>query len=131
MLSTETEKTLVQARVEAVRLGHSQVGSEHLLLALLVRETSDAAWVLRRHGWEAEAVRRLMDRGTPGLPLPQGLSEMAGRILASAVREAEYQQVRQVLPEHLLLALLRTEGSGAARLLRENGTALDYLFTDL
>ena len=46
----ETERTVAQARVEAVRLGHGQVGSEHLLLALLVRRSSDAAWLLEQYG---------------------------------------------------------------------------------
>jgi len=131
LLSAEMERTLARARTEAVRLGHSQVGSEHLLLALLERNSSDAAWVLQRHGWEAEAVRRLLDRGTAGLPLPQGLSETAGKILRRAVREAEYRKARWVLPEHLLLALLRVEEAGAAKLLQENGTEPDCLFTDL
>ena len=131
LLSQKTEKILVRARAEAVGLGHSQVGSAHLLLAILELDDSEAAWILRRHGWEAEAVRRLLECGTPGMPLPQGLSEMARRVLVSAVREAEYQQALWVQPEHLLLALLRTEGSEAARLLRDNGTTLDILFTDL
>ena len=131
LLSTETEQTLICARREAVQLGHSQVGSIHLLLAVLERNNSEAAWILQRHGWEADAVRRLLSCGTPDLPLPQGLSAMARQIVSSAVREAEYQQARWVQPEHLLLSLLRTEGSEAAKLLQENGTELDCVFTDL
>ena len=44
----ETERTVTQAGREAVRLGHGQVGSEHLLLALLERRSSDAAWQIGR-----------------------------------------------------------------------------------
>ena len=117
--------------MEAVGLGHSQVGSEHLLLALLVRNRSDAAWILHRHGWQADGVRGLLARGRRGLPLPQGLSAGARKILTDAVREAGNCQSNRIMPEHLLLAMLRNIDSAAAMLLCGNGTCLDCLFTDL
>ena len=127
----ETERTVTQAGREAVRLGHGQVGSEHLLLALLERRSSDAAWLLEQYGWNAEGVRAMLERGTPGLPLPQGLSAGARRILLLAGEAARELGAAQILPEHLLLALLRTADSAAARLLEQGGTCLDCLFTDL
>ena len=81
-LSAQTERIVAQARVEAVKLGHGHVGSEHLLLALLVQNTSEAAWLLRRYGWETDGIRGLLDRGSPGMPLPQGLSDGARLVLA-------------------------------------------------
>ena len=130
-LSKETERILVRARLEAIKLGHSMVGSEHLLLAILVHGSSDAAWILQRHGWDAESVRGLLSRGTPGLPLPQGLSEGAKAVLIGAVMEAEQRHAREAEPEDLLLALLRTAAADGMRLLKENGTDPDCLFTDL
>jgi len=123
--------TLCRARTEAVELGHSHVGTEHLLLAILVRRCSAAFWVLQRHGWEAEGLRRLLHRGTAGLPLPQGLTAAARRALAQGIREAKKLQAEQMSPEHLLLALLRERENTAARLLRENGTDCDCVFTEL
>ena len=130
-LSKETEQILLQARREAMSLGHSQVGSEHVLLSLLIRKTSDTAWVLHRHGWDADGIRGLLERGRRGLPLPQGLSDAVREILAEAVTEAARLHQSVVGPKELLLALLRTEHSTAAKLLAENGTNLDCLFTDL
>lgn len=131
LLSAQTERILSQARVEALKLGHSQVSTEHLLLALLVQRRSEAAELLQEHGWQADAIRRLLDKGTPGLPLPQGLTLSARLVLEAAAREAAGLQQTLVQPEHLLMALLRTEGSGAAELLQNNGTDLNCLFTDL
>ena len=135
VLSREVERTLAQARMEALRLGHSQVGSEHLLLALLVRQSSAAAWLLKSQGWEPEAFRRVLchccGSGAPYLPLAQGLSPGARAIVAGAAREAARLGDQTVQPEHLLLALVRDWDSTAARLLRENGTSLDCVFTDL
>lgn len=134
-LSRETEQTISQARLEAVKLGHAQVGSEHLILALLVRRGTDAAWLLHTYGWEAESWRRLLHRergiGAAGSPLMQGLSDGARDALRGAIREAKALGVQAAAPEHLLLALLRQEQTMAARLLRENGTCADCVFTDL
>ena len=121
---------MAQAGVEAVKLGHGQVGTEHLLTALLMADGSHACQLLRRYGWQAEAVRRLLDKGTPGLPLPQGLSPMAVQVLAGAAEEARQARVSEITPEHLLTALLRQQCT-ALRLLKENGTDPDDVFTDL
>ena len=135
VLSRETEQTVSQARIEAVKLGHAQVGSEHLLLALLMRKGTEAEWLLRTYGWEADGWRRLLrweqGMGTAGSPLAQGLSEGARDILLGAALEAAALGAAAVEPEHLLLALLRRETALASRLLRENGTCTDYVFTDL
>lgn len=134
-LSRELTRILVQARQEAIGLGHSQVGSEHLLLALVSRRGSDAAWLLEESGWTPEAIRRLLRRrggsGTPGLPLAQGFSVQALSILAGAAAEARHLGAAEIAPEHLLLALMRAADSTAVRLLSENGTSPDLVFTDL
>ena len=134
-LSREVTRILAAARQEAIGLGHSLVGSEHLLLALVSRRGSDAAWLLEERGWTPEAIRRLLRRaggsGTPGLPLAQGFSPRALAILAGSAAEARRLGAAEVQPEHLLLALLRASDSTAARLLAVNGTCLDLVFTDL
>ena len=134
VMSRELEQTLSQARLEAVRLGHSQVGSEHLLLALLVRDRSGAASFLRTNGWEAGAWREVLTqaRGKGAVqPLLQGLTDGARAVLSGAAVEAAGRRENRIDPEHLLLSLLRQRQTLAARLLRENGTCTDCLFSDL
>ena len=130
-LSLESERTLAQARLEAIRLGHCLVGTEHLLLAILSRRCSQAFWVLHRHGWQAEAWRRILEKGTPDLPLSQSFSAAARSALLQAREEAGRFQSQWITPEHLLLALLRGQQTTAVRLLRENGTDSDCVFTEL
>ena len=133
-MSRETERVLSLARREAVQLGHSQVGSAHLLLALLLQK-ADWVWVLKASGWDAEGWRRLLSWrqgcGTANAPLPQGLSDGAQRILTGAVQEAKNRKSPWIAPEHLLLALLRQRQVLAFRMLQENGTCPDCLFSDL
>ena len=133
-LSRELEQLVAKARTEAIALGHSRVGSEHLLLAILGQWSGDAAQLLRQIGWSQEALRRLLryrGSGTPNLPLPQGFSPSALAALSGAVAEAQRMGAATVDSRHLLAALLRLEASTAARLLAENGTDLDLVFTEL
>ncbi len=135
VMSWETERTVSQARSEAVRLGHSQVGSEHLVLALLIRHCSEGAWLLQACGWDAESWRQAVclvgGQGCSRAPLPQGLSERAVEILARSAREAADLSALLIKPEHLLLAILRQEDAMAVELLRLHGTDPVCLFSDL
>ena len=82
-LSREVTRILAAARQEAIGLGHSLVGSEHLLLALVSRRGSDAAWLLEERGWTPEAIRRLLRRaGGSGTPGSMGLRRVAARAAA-------------------------------------------------
>jgi ATP-dependent Clp protease ATP-binding subunit ClpC len=56
--SPATKLALQASAEEADRLGHSYIGSEHLLLGLLVDEGSMAASVLTGHGLRLPACRR-------------------------------------------------------------------------
>lgn len=56
-LSPECLRALVHAAEEADRLGRRQIGTEHLLLALLHEDTGFAALLLRERGLELNRVR--------------------------------------------------------------------------
>ena len=97
----------------AAELGHSCVDSVHLLLALS-QEPGRLGLRLRSCGLEPENIRKIVavlyGKGTPDLPLPQGLSQDAKRCLQFAAREAKKQNARAVDTAHILLALLRQGG---------------------
>jgi Ca2+:H+ antiporter len=115
-------RLLATAREEAERLGHAQIGTEHLLLALLRERDSlppDAAALLPKD--PDNAAKRLMGAGKKGAPPEEGLalSSRARRILDEAAAEAGRQGVETITPE-LLLNALRGETKGiAAAILRE------------
>jgi ATP-dependent Clp protease ATP-binding subunit ClpA len=51
-------QTVVDAQVEARRLHHDRIGTEHLLLALLAQPDTVSATVLTRHGLTRDEVAR-------------------------------------------------------------------------
>ena len=121
------ESAIENARAEAAALGHSFVGSEHLLLGILAEPDALGERVLRRGGARVEELRRLAEeslgRGCAGAPA-QGLSTEAARVLESAGREAKRRGRGFIGTEHLLLAILGDEYCGAHALLRRSGADL-------
>ena len=124
---------LIRASGEKARLlGHSFVGSVHLLLALL-ELPGEPQLILRGCGLVPELAfplaQLLYGSGTPNLPLPQGLTERACEILSLSAREARQRASREILPIHVLAALSRAQDSGAGQLLQIFGISQDVLFT--
>ena len=89
-------------------LGHSYVGSVHLLLAM-VSQRGSVGQILRGFGMDAatthDLAALLYGKGTAQLPLPQGLSTDAKQILRGAAKEARNRKGNQILPMHMLLSL--------------------------
>ena len=106
----QTTNLILAAGRCARGLGHSCVDGIHLLLALS-EEPGKLGLILRSAGVEPELLRQLTaviyGTGAADLPLPQGLTPGAKRILQGAAREAKTLSARSVGTGHVLLALLR------------------------
>lgn len=128
----DTQSVLLCAAEKARNLGHSYVGSMHLLLAI-AEERGIAGQFLCSAGMEAQTaadmVILLHGIGTPGLPLPQGLSIQAKRVLRGAGIEASHMGMQEVVPAHILLSILRLENTAAKDILVYNGIDTEVLFS--
>ncbi len=129
---TDTRGLILAAGRMARSMGHSYVGSVHLLLALS-QEPGVAGNLLAAAGFDATLAQSmavvLYGKGTPGLPLPQGFSQQARRVLRGAGQEARFQNSRQVTGIHLLLSVLRQEKTAAKELLELNNVDTQGLFS--
>ena len=125
---------IAAARDAAASLGHSYVGTEHLLLGIAAETESLGAQILLGRGLDMAALTRLVadERGS-GLPGPpeQGLTENAAAAIERAAGEARRLGQGCVGTEHLLLGLLRLDGCSAARLLASAGREPDLIYTDI
>ena len=130
--SQEAADVIVAAAARARALGHSFVGSVHLLMAMC-SSAAEAGMLLRSasvtENFVHDAAAVLCGVGTARLPLPQGFSREARQLLRLAGGEAQLLGSGQVRPLHLLLALTRRHGSMAVMVLRIAGVDPDELFT--
>jgi ATP-dependent Clp protease ATP-binding subunit ClpC len=124
-------RTLAMAREEAVRLRHEYVGTEHLLLGLLLQRDGVAARVLRELGIDAARIQQRVAETiqpgstarTTGPDLPYTSRSKA--VLDLAMKHARELHHTYVGTEHLLIGML-AEGMGvAAQALGEAGLTLD------
>ncbi len=115
------QNALRLAQAAAEELGHSYVGSEHLLLGLLREEAGAAHRCLAEQSVTAERARAavidIVGTGLAGLAPPQGLTPRAKRVIENAVSESGRTGGGYVGTEHLLLGILRENGTMAMRVL--------------
>ena len=131
-LEEDSRALILAAGRKARSLGHSYVGSAHLLLAL-AEEPGQTGLLLRTAGVDPGVTEQmaqvLYGRGTADLPLPQGMTGTARAILRDAAREARFSRRRRVAPIHILLAMTRRQRTGAEMLLRLSGVDAGGLFS--
>ena len=129
--SSQSQALLRSAAANARSLGHSYVGSVHLLLALL-QQQGLPTYLLCGCGLREDVTRDmaviLCGRGEKDLPLHQGFTKQARMILRGAAQEAQHLKVAQVEPIHILLSVLRKESTVAADILRIYGVDREDLF---
>ncbi|MCS6994155.1 MAG: ATP-dependent Clp protease ATP-binding subunit [Anaerolineales bacterium] len=119
-------RVLSLAHAEAERARHSYIGTEHLLIGLIEEEGGVAGRVLREMGFEPNRVREIIYRLTGEGRTPPGqkieLSNDTQQVLEYAVDEARRMGHHYIGTEHLLLGLIRTEGTAMEALRRLGAT---------
>ncbi|MCI5753667.1 MAG: ATP-dependent Clp protease ATP-binding subunit [Clostridiales bacterium] len=134
MFTDCARSALEKAQQAASALGHSYVGTEHLLLGLLREGSGPGVKVLCASGLDEGAVRELVEssvgRGAPGAPV-QGLTPNAQRTIELAAADAGRLGCQCVGTEHLLMGILREPECTAARLITHGGGELNRLYTEL
>jgi ATP-dependent Clp protease ATP-binding subunit ClpA len=114
-----------------------RVGTEHLLLGLLVDEAGGAARLLREAGTTLSAARHKVREASSPAPLrdhsrqpPLPTTPRADLALGRAVRLSNHQRANAVTSEHLLWGVVDVEGT-AGQVLRGLGVDIDRLRTAL
>jgi ATP-dependent Clp protease ATP-binding subunit ClpC len=122
------QKVLALAQEEASRLGHSGVGTEHILLGLVREGEGIAAKSLIALGLSSDKVQKevekIIGRG-PGQTAGMAYTPRAKKVIELSIDEARKLGHNYVGTEHILLGLIR-EGEGvAARVLANLGVSLN------
>jgi ATP-dependent Clp protease ATP-binding subunit ClpA len=117
-------RILSHAQAEAERLEHNHIGTEHLLLGMIIEEGGVAGRVLRNLGVDQTRVEQRViglthvKREANAVP---NLAESTKRVLELGVDEARRMGHHHVGTEHLLLGLVRMPSSRAIDILKGLG----------
>ena len=122
------QKVLALAQEEAIRLGHNNIGTEHILLGLIREGEGIAAKALERLDLSSEKIQKevenLIGRGKDNLQTIH-YTPRAKKVIELSVDESRKLGHSYIGTEHILLGLIR-EGEGvAARVLNNLGVSLN------
>ena len=121
--SEEAKRVITSALLAAKELGHSYVGSEHLLLGILRECGGLPCRLLTERGVEYNETKSriigIVGMGTKTLLSGDDMTPVCRRIILRASIAASACGASSVLTEHLFISMLREE-CVAVRLLREN-----------
>ena len=129
----QAEKVLALAKKNAQSCKHSYIGTEHILMGLILNKEATAGMVLEEAGIVAEKISELIDKlivPSGGLKSGQTLeySPRSKRIFEIASEEAIALRNELIGTEHLLLAMLKDTDCVAARLLYTAGANIQKLY---
>jgi ATP-dependent Clp protease ATP-binding subunit ClpA len=120
-----SRRVLVLAQEEARGLGHGFIGTEHILLGLIVEADGVAAKALGGMGATLDVVRdRVIAVHRPNVKRPPGsapFTDRAKKILEYSLREALELGHSYIGTEHLVLGLARVDDGMAVQVLRDLG----------
>jgi len=132
--SPQVKDVITYSREEALRLGHSYIGVEHLLLGLIREGESVAVKVLLSLDVDLSKLRKVIESSIKSTasqptvkPAASGmipLVKQAERILKITYLEAKTFKATLVGTEHLLLSILKDQDNVATRALKS--FSVDY-----
>jgi ATP-dependent Clp protease ATP-binding subunit ClpC len=124
-------RVLTIAQENAESMHHNYIGTEHLLLGLILEESGVAGRVLRGMGLNPRRVQEMVERmaGTQGRGTRTNLelTPRVKRIIELAVDEARRLGHHYIGTEHLLLGLIRQGESVALDILKKMGISPEQI----
>ncbi len=123
-----SQRVLALAQEEAVRLGHNNIGTEHILLGLILERDGIAAKALQSLNVNLEVVQTEVENligHENEKPINISYTPRAKKVIELSIDEAKRLGHSYIGTEHILLGLIR-EGEGvAARVLNNLGVNLN------
>ena len=131
----KAEEALDLAAEAASELGHTSVGTEHILLGLLRQGDCVAGEVLMENGADEERIvailEQLISQDGVNVAEPNSYTPRARRVLDQAAREAVRFKAQLIGTEHILIAIIKESESVALRLLNTIGVNIQKTYVDL
>ncbi len=132
--TTKAKSAIERGRLAALELGHSYVGTEHLLIGIAAEAGGVAGKILENHGFTELKILQMVElyAGKSGTTAPMlGLSQNARTALRQAGVDARGLGRVYVGTEHILLGILRLPNCAGYRVLTGLGGDVNHIYTDV
>jgi ATP-dependent Clp protease ATP-binding subunit ClpB len=134
-LTVKSRDALATAEAQARRLGHQEVSSLHLLLALMEQQEGLCPALLEKTGVDVHRMRAELEGALERRPKVSGGETYIGgelkQILDGAFAQADALKDDYVSTEHFLLSMVELPKTEAGKVLKASGLTLDVLRTAL
>ena len=133
---TQTAKNaLYKAQQAACDLGHTFIGSEHLLMGLIAEAEGVAAKILEKRSITEEAVREAIaaaeGTGEPSKATPADMTPRTKHIIQVSAQLAVQHNHSYIGTEHILLAIISEQECLAVKILSSLGAGIRDLAGDI
>ena len=133
--SEKAQNVLNNALEEAKALGHTYIGSEHLLLAMLDESECVAHEILCKNGADKNKIRQALisatGAGTTTDVRPTDMTPRTRKIIETSSHEAFRNGQNLIGTEHILLALIGERDCVALKLLEAGGVSISDIRSDI
>ena len=134
-LTTRAKKAMEAAEEEAQSLGHSYIGTEHILYGLLKEGAGVASKVLTNQNITAEEIdskiKEMVGKEVITNDETVGFTPRSKRVIENAYIEAKKLGYDYIGTEHLLMGILREGDSIAVRILIDLDVDLPKLYNEI
>ncbi len=133
--TTKAQKALERAHSEACALGHTYIGSEHILLGLAGEKDCVASRLLAARGIDflglRSAVAEISGSGSRSQVSPSDMTPRTKRIIEAAAIESGKNMSNYIGTEHILYAILCEKDCVAVKLIENAGASIADLISDV
>ncbi len=133
--TNQAKQAIDDSKKVARRLKHTYVGTEHLLVAILMQSESMACHLLESFGVDNSSVIALLEDlsidSAVTLQERDGFTPKLLEVLDEASTEASLCDMNAIGTEHILMAILRNQDCAAARILASLAVDAQKLFGEI
>ena len=119
----------------AIEMGHSYVGTEHLLYGLAKEGTGIASRVLEKNSVTPnkviDKIKVLIGEGEKSIVSIVGLTPRTKRVIENAFKESKKQNTEYIGTEQLLVGIIKEGESVATKVLMDLGVDIHKLYNDI
>ncbi len=133
--SDSSKRALESAENLAIELGHSFIGTEHILYGISLQENGLGYKILKKQNIEASQifnkVKEILGEGKIILNKTEGFTPRTKKVIENSFRETEKNLLSSIGTETMLLSILNDKDNMAYKILVELNADIEKMYEDI